>query len=216
MSAPLLEVRDLRTVFHTPAGAFAAVDGASFSVARGEVLGLVGESGSGKSVTGFSIMGLIDPPGEIAGGEILFKGEDLLRKPESELRQLRGDRIATIFQDPLMTLNPVLRIGVQMAEAIEEHAPVSREEALARARALGHAAVLLVGDAPYYARFGFSAEAAAALMLPGPYERERFLAFELVPGALDGARGLVAATGAFGEKPDLAAQIARAPLRQAA
>ena len=89
-------------------------------------------------------------------------------------------------------------------------------EALARARALGHAAVLLVGDAPYYARFGFSAEAAAALMLPGPYERERFLAFELVPGALDGARGLVAATGAFGEKPDLAAQIARAPLRQAA
>ena len=88
--------------------------------------------------------------------------------------------------------------------------------ALERARAQGHAAVLLVGDAPYYARFGFSAEMTADLRLPGPYERERFLAFELVPGALDGARGLVAATGAFGEKPDLAAQIARAPLRQAA
>ena len=133
MSEMLLEVRNLRTVFHALDGAYAAVNDVSFSVGRGEILGIVGESGSGKSVTGLSVMGLIDPPGEIVAGDILFRGEDLRRKSEAELRGLRGDRIAMIFQDPLMTLNPVLRIDEQMIEAVTEHAPVEREEARRRA-----------------------------------------------------------------------------------
>jgi peptide/nickel transport system ATP-binding protein len=133
-----LEVRDLRTHFATHAGVVRAVDGVSFKVERGKVLGIVGESGSGKSVTAFSILGLIDPPGRIAEGEILFRGRDLTRLPERELRRLRGDRIAMIFQDPMMTLNPVLRIGTQMTEAVLAHAKVSGEEARRRARdALG-------------------------------------------------------------------------------
>jgi peptide/nickel transport system ATP-binding protein len=134
MTEPLLEVRDLRTVFHMERGAYAAIDGISFTLAKGEVLGIVGESGSGKSVTGFSLMGLIDPPGEITSGEVLFKGEDLCRKSEEELRKIRGDRIAMIFQDPLMTLNPVLRIDEQMVEAIREHADVDKAVARERAR----------------------------------------------------------------------------------
>ena len=139
MSGPLLEVRNLRTVFHLADGAWAAVDGVDLEVARGEVLGLVGESGSGKTVTGFSIVGLVDPPGEVIAGEVRFAGEDLRRAPEERLRELRGDRIAMIFQDPLMTLNPVLAIGEQMAEAVLEHgrgdaasARAMAEEALAR------------------------------------------------------------------------------------
>jgi peptide/nickel transport system ATP-binding protein len=131
--APLLSVRGLKTVFHAQDGAWPAVDGVDFSVARGEVLGLVGESGSGKSVTGFSLVQLIDPPGEVVAGEILFDGADLRAASEERLRSLRGDRIAMIFQDPLMTLNPVLSIGEQMSEAIFEHRACSREEALARA-----------------------------------------------------------------------------------
>jgi peptide/nickel transport system ATP-binding protein len=107
-------------------------------VALGEVLGLVGESGSGKSVTGFSIMGLIDPPGQVCGGSIIYQGRDLTRLPEREMRGLRGNRIAMIFQDPMMTLNPVLRIDTQMIEAVRAHANVPRHEARARARdALG-------------------------------------------------------------------------------
>jgi peptide/nickel transport system ATP-binding protein len=137
MSA-LLEVRGLRTVFHAIEGAYAAVNDVSFTVGRGEILGLVGESGSGKSVTGLSVMGLIDPPGEVVAGEILFKGDDLRRKSAEAIRRLRGDRIAMIFQDPLMTLNPVLRIDEQMIEAITEHADVPQAEALRRAvEALG-------------------------------------------------------------------------------
>ncbi len=130
---PLLEVRGLRTVFHAPDGAWAAVDGVDFSVAKGEVLGLVGESGSGKSVTGFSLVQLIDPPGEVVAGQVLFGGDDLRAASEERLQSLRGDRIAMIFQDPLMTLNPVLSIGEQMAEAILEHRDCSRQEALAKA-----------------------------------------------------------------------------------
>jgi peptide/nickel transport system ATP-binding protein len=133
-----LEVRDLSTHFLTRAGAVRAVDGVSFTVARGRVLGLVGESGCGKTVTGFSILGLVDPPGRITGGGIFFRGRDLTKLSEPELRELRGNRIAMIFQDPMMTLNPVLRIDTQMIETVLAHARVSRAEARERSRdALG-------------------------------------------------------------------------------
>ena len=134
MSEVILQVRGLRTAFHTEAGAWPAVDGVDLEVRRGEILGLVGESGSGKSVTGFSLLGLIDPPGEVVEGEILFKGQDLRRLDEEDMRRLRGNRIAMIFQDPLMTLNPVLRIGEQMMEAILTHEDVSRAQARERCR----------------------------------------------------------------------------------
>jgi peptide/nickel transport system ATP-binding protein len=134
-AAPLLAVEDLRTHFFTRLGVVKSVDGVSFAVRRGEVLGLVGESGCGKTVTGFSIMGLVDPPGRLVGGRILFEGEDLARAPEERLRALRGERIAMIFQDPMMTLNPVLRIETQMTEAIRAHHPeVGQAEARRRAR----------------------------------------------------------------------------------
>ncbi|MBW8269422.1 ABC transporter ATP-binding protein [Caldovatus aquaticus] len=137
-ASPTLEVRNLRTHFFTRAGVVKAVDDVSFTVPRGKVLGLVGESGSGKSVTGFSIIGLVDPPGRVVSGEILFQGRDLTRLSEEEMRDLRGNRIAMIFQDPMMTLNPVLRIDTQMIETVLAHARVSREEARQRARdALG-------------------------------------------------------------------------------
>jgi len=138
MSAPILAVEDLRTHFLTKAGVVKAVDGVSLALRRGEVLGLVGESGSGKSVTGFSILGLVDPPGRIVGGRILLGGVDLVALPPAELRALRGRRVAMIFQDPMMTLNPVLRIGTQMVEAVRAHDGVTRRVALDRARdALG-------------------------------------------------------------------------------
>jgi len=133
-----LEVRNLRTHFFTRAGVIKAVDDVSFSVERGQVLGLVGESGSGKSVTGFSVIGLVDPPGRIAGGSIWYQGQDLAKLSEEEMRSLRGNRIAMIFQDPMMTLNPVLRIDTQMIEAVQAHTKVSKQEARARSRdALG-------------------------------------------------------------------------------
>jgi peptide/nickel transport system ATP-binding protein len=138
MAAPTLEVRNLRTHFFTRAGVVKAVDDVSFTVERGKVLGLVGESGSGKTVTGFSILGLVDPPGRIVGGQILFQGRDLAQLSEEEMRDLRGNRIAMIFQDPMMTLNPVLRVDTQMIETVLAHRKVSREEARQRARdALG-------------------------------------------------------------------------------
>jgi peptide/nickel transport system ATP-binding protein len=141
-AAPTLEVQGLQTHFFTKAGVVKAVDDVSFSVARGQVLGLVGESGSGKSVTGFSIIGLIDPPGRIAGGRILFQGEDLAGLSEERMRQLRGARIAMIFQDPMMTLNPVLRIETQMIEALKAHDKAIGHDA-ARRRAI--AALAQVG-----------------------------------------------------------------------
>ena len=137
-----LAVEDLKTYFYTKAGVVKAVDGVSFTVRRGEVMGLVGESGSGKTVTGFSVMGLVDPPGRIAGGRIVFDGKDIAGLPDDDLRRLRGRRIAMIFQDPMMTLNPVLRIDTQMIEAIEAHEKVDRREALGRARdALGRVGI---------------------------------------------------------------------------
>jgi peptide/nickel transport system ATP-binding protein len=110
----------------------------TFAIDKGEILGLVGESGSGKSITGFSILGLIEPPGHVAGGRILFQGQDLVGAPHESLRQIRGKKIAMIFQDPMMTLNPVLTIETQMVEAVLAHDAVSYREAHNRARdALG-------------------------------------------------------------------------------
>jgi peptide/nickel transport system ATP-binding protein len=129
-----LVIEDLQTSFFTKAGEVKAVNGVSLSVSKGEVLGLVGESGSGKSVTGFSIIGLVDPPGEVVGGSIRFQGRELVGLDETAMREIRGSRIAMIFQDPMMTLNPVLRIDTQMIEAIRAHARVSRAAAYARAR----------------------------------------------------------------------------------
>ena len=129
-----LEVRGLSTHFFTRAGVVKAVEDVSFSVGRGKVLGLVGESGSGKTVTGFSIIGLVDPPGRIVSGDILFQGRNLVGMAEPELRALRGNRIAMIFQDPMMTLNPVLRVDTQMIETVQAHAGVDRETARQRAR----------------------------------------------------------------------------------
>jgi len=129
-----LALQDLKTYFFTKAGVVKAVDGVSFSVNQGQVMGLVGESGCGKSVSGFSILGLVDSPGQVIGGRILFKGKDLVGMPEKQMQRLRGDRIAMIFQDPMMTLNPVLRIDTQMIETIRTHEKVSRKEARRRAR----------------------------------------------------------------------------------
>jgi peptide/nickel transport system ATP-binding protein len=132
--APVLDVQDLRTYFFTHGGAVKAVDGVDLRVQPGEIVGLVGESGSGKTITGFSIIGLIDPPGRIAGGSIRYLGEELVGASEMRLQQLRGKEIAMIFQDPMMTLNPVLRVDTQMVEAIHAHEKVSSAAARARAR----------------------------------------------------------------------------------
>ena len=134
MSETLLTVSGLRTHFFTRGGVVKAVDDVSFEVGRGEVLGLVGESGSGKSITGYSIMGLVDPPGRVVAGNIQFDGVHLTALPAEEMRHFRGNRLAMIFQDPMMTLNPVLLIDTQMDEAILAHENVSRSAALARAK----------------------------------------------------------------------------------
>ncbi len=128
----VLSVRDLVTEFHTREGVLRAVQGVSFDLARGEVLGLVGESGSGKSVTGYSIMGLVDAPGRIASGSVRLHGEELVGAPEATLRRLRGRRIAMIFQDPMMTLNPVLSIETQMVETMLAHEDCGRARARER------------------------------------------------------------------------------------
>ena len=133
---PLLSVRNLRTEFVTRDGVLPAVADVSFDLLRGEVLGLVGESGSGKSVTGFSILGLIDPPGRIAAGSsIVFDRTELIGASAEHMRSLRGKRVAMIFQDPMMTLNPVLSIETQMVETVLAHERVSRESARERAMA---------------------------------------------------------------------------------
>ena len=132
-TSPLLSVRNLRTEFATRDGVLPAVADVSFDLARGEVLGLVGESGSGKSVTGFSILGLVDAPGRIAAGRIVFDGTDLIGLAAKPLRALRGKRIAMIFQDPMMTLNPVLSVETQMVETVLAHERVSKAAARARA-----------------------------------------------------------------------------------
>jgi peptide/nickel transport system ATP-binding protein len=133
MAVPVLEVEGLQTHFFMHAGVVKAVDGVDLRVRAGEIVGLVGESGSGKSITGFSVIGLVDPPGRIVGGHIRYLGEELIGATENRLRQLRGKEIAMIFQDPMMTLNPVLRVDTQMVEAIHAHEKVTAAAARARA-----------------------------------------------------------------------------------
>ncbi len=130
----ILQVSDLKTYFQIGPRTYKAVDGVSFSLKPGEALGIVGESGSGKSVTAQSILGLVPtPPGRIVGGQVIYRGEDILQVSQERLRQIRGHKIAYVFQDPLTTLNPLFRVGEQIAEAIRQHQPVSHQEAYAKA-----------------------------------------------------------------------------------
>jgi peptide/nickel transport system ATP-binding protein len=129
----LLEVKNLKTEFRLKHGIVNAVDGVSFQVEKGEILAIVGESGSGKSVTSLSIMRLVQDPGKITQGEILFKGEDLLKKSEEEMQKIRGDQISMIFQEPMTSLNPVYRVKDQIMESIMTHMKLSKKEALERA-----------------------------------------------------------------------------------
>jgi len=133
MTAPLLEVRHLRVEFPTRRGTLLALDDISFDIAPGEVLGVVGESGAGKSLTGAAIIGLLEPPGRIAGGEILLEGQRIDQLPYEQMRAIRGRKIGAIFQDPLTSLNPLYTIGRQLTETILTHLPVSAEEARQRA-----------------------------------------------------------------------------------
>ena len=172
----VLTVENLQTHFFTRAGVLKAVDGVDFALDRGEVMGLVGESGSGKSVTGFSVIGLVDAPGRVTGGAIRFHGEDLVGASEEHMRSLRGGKIAMIFQDPMMTLNPVLRIDTQMIEAIQAHEKLSRKEAWTRAR-----------------------DGLAAVGIPSPESRLRSYPHQLSGGM----RQRVAIAIAFLNNPDL-------------
>jgi len=134
---PLLAVNDLRTYFHTRNGVYRAVDGVSFTLEQGETLAIVGESGSGKSVTGYSLMGLVpQPPGRIESGTAMFAGTDLLRCPPKVARSIRGRRLAMIFQDPMTSLNPYLRISEQLIEPLLIHEKISKAAALQRGQAM--------------------------------------------------------------------------------
>ncbi|MGO4572111.1 ABC transporter ATP-binding protein [Microvirga sp. 2TAF3] len=133
MIRPVLSVRDLKVEFVTRRGNLKAIDGISFDIARGEVLGVVGESGAGKSVTGSAVIGLIDPPGRLAGGEILLSGQRIDNLPPQEMRRIRGKRIGMIFQDPLTSLNPLYRIGEQLVETIRTHTSLTASGARKRA-----------------------------------------------------------------------------------
>jgi len=138
MSGPVvLEVKDLETRFHTQDGTVHAVNGVSFALRAGQFVGVVGESGSGKSVTMMSLLGLIPmPPGKVTNGTALFDGDDLLALDETAMQDIRGNKIGFIFQDPMTSLNPVLRVGKQIAEGLQRHQGVSKKNALARAREL--------------------------------------------------------------------------------
>ena len=131
----LLQIEDLRTVFRTHMGEVAAVDGVSLSVSRGRTLGIVGESGCGKSVLSLSVMGLVPPPGRNAGGRVLFEGRDLMGLSPAEMRDIRGNRIAMIFQEPMTSLNPVFTVGDQITEAMRAHDRSASDKAL-RAKAI--------------------------------------------------------------------------------
>ncbi len=156
---PLLDVRNLRTSFFTDDGEVKAVDGVSFSVQPGETIGIVGESGCGKSITSLSIMRLLSSPGRIVDGEIFFRGENLLKKTEQQMRKLRGKEISMIFQEPMTSLNPVFTIGEQIAEALRIHEGLDRQQAMEKAAEM----VRLVG-------------------IPSPEKRIRQYPFELSGG----------------------------------
>jgi oligopeptide/dipeptide ABC transporter ATP-binding protein len=129
----ILEVKNLKTYFYTDVGVVKAVDGVDFKIGHGEVLGLVGESGCGKSVTSFSIMRLVGPPGRIMGGEILFEGQDLIKLSEKEMAEIRGNRISMIFQQPQTSLNPVYKVGDQIAEVLQTHGQIKKGQDWERA-----------------------------------------------------------------------------------
>ena len=129
MPEPLLEVKDLKVHFNTDDGIVKAVDGVSYSIEPGETLGIVGESGSGKSVSSLTVMGLITPQQATISGEVIFQGQDLLKLPADEMRNIRGDKISMIFQDPMTSLHPFYRVGDQIAEAILQHQKISKREA---------------------------------------------------------------------------------------
>ncbi len=133
MTGPLLSVRDLRVEFATRKGPLTALDGVSFDIAPGEVLGVVGESDAGKSLTGLAIIGLLEAPGRIDGGEIRLDGERIDNLPPVRMREIRGKRIGIVFQDPLTSLNPLMRIGDQLTETILAHKPIGRRQARAQA-----------------------------------------------------------------------------------
>lgn len=140
MTEPILEVENLKTHFETDRGTVKAVNGVSFEIEESEIFGIVGESGSGKSVTALSIMGLIDPSGEVDANAIRFRGEDLLEKSDSEMRKIRGGEISMIFQDPMSSLNPVMTIGEQIAEVVRHHGDIGESTSLAselRRKAVG-------------------------------------------------------------------------------
>jgi len=132
-AAPLLQVRHLRVEFNTRKGTLVAVDDVSFDIAPGEVLGVVGESGAGKSITGTAIIGLLERPGRIAGGEVLLEGNRIDNLPAEQMRRIRGRRIGAIFQDPLTSLNPLYTVGQQITETIQQHLTLSAAQARARA-----------------------------------------------------------------------------------
>jgi len=136
LAEPILQLKTLKTYFHTDQGIVRAVDGINLSIHERETLGIVGESGSGKSVTALSILRLIDPPGKILGGEILFQGVNLLTLSKSEMRQIRGDKISMIFQEPMASLNPLFRITHQIEEALRLHRHLSSREAREKAMEL--------------------------------------------------------------------------------
>ncbi len=129
---PLLRVENLRTVFDAKPSPVVAVNDVSFEIHKGETLGLVGESGSGKSVTAFSIIRLVEPPGQVVSGKVFFQGRDLLALPEEDMRSVRGSGIGFVFQEPMAALNPVMRVGAHIAEALTVHGLASRHEARAR------------------------------------------------------------------------------------
>ncbi|ABQ34982.1 MULTISPECIES: ABC transporter ATP-binding protein [Bradyrhizobium] len=133
MTAPVLSVRNLQVEFETRRGMLRAIDSVSYDIAKGEVLGVVGESGAGKSVTGLAVIGLIDPPGRISGGEILLSGLRIDNLPPEEMRKVRGKRIGMIFQDPLTSLNPLYRVGDQIIETIKTHTNLTDQQARKRA-----------------------------------------------------------------------------------
>ena len=132
MVETILDVRDLRTSFYTDEGEVKAVDGVSFSVPKGKTIGIVGESGSGKSITSLSILRLLASNGKVVGGEVRFKGDNLLAYSEKKMRSLRGNKISMIFQEPMTSLNPVFTVGQQISETLIEHQGMSKKAAMAK------------------------------------------------------------------------------------